>query len=67
MAPGGLPWGVAVVKPYAGTRRDLHDVLALARAGLISVHVERFPLDDVVAVLERLEQGRISGRAVLVP
>ena len=65
--PIGLPWGVSVVKPYGGTRRELAEVLALSRAGRISVEVERAPLSDALAVLDRLERGQVRGRAVLVP
>jgi len=65
--PIGLPWGVSVVKPYGGTRQDLTEVLALARAGHVSVQVEPSPLAEGVAVLDRLERGQVAGRAVLVP
>jgi alcohol dehydrogenase, propanol-preferring len=65
--PVGLPWGASVIKPYAGTRADLDEVLALARAGRIAAHVEPFALDDAPEVLDRLEAGAITGRAVLVP
>lgn len=65
--PIGLPWGVSVLKPYGGTRRDLTEVIALARAGRIRVAVETAPLADAVDVLDRLEHGRVAGRAVLVP
>ena len=65
--PIGLPWGVSVVKPYGGTRRELSEVLALVRTGRLRVQVETAPLDDALAVLDRLEQGRLRGRAVLVP
>ena len=66
-APIHLPWGATLVKPYGGTKRDLHEVVALAQAGRISVHVERHALEDAPSVLERLEHGDIIGRAVLVP
>ena len=65
--PSGLPWGAGVVKPYGGTRADLHDVLALARGGRIAVTVERYPLGDAERVFGLLEDGRVAGRAVLVP
>ena len=65
--PFGMPWGVSVVRPYGGTRAELHDVLALARAGRVEVPVESFPLADAKAVLDRLERGAVQGRAVLVP
>ena len=65
--PFGLPWGVSVVKPYGGTRGDLHDVLALARRGDLEVVVETFALDDAGEALRRLSEGSVPGRAVLVP
>lgn len=65
--PPGLPWGASVVKPYGGTRADLHDLLRLAQRGHLKVTVERHPLEDARKVLDMLEAGRIPGRAVLVP
>lgn len=62
-----VPWGVSVTRAYGGTRRDMAEVLALAHAGRIHVEVEQHPLDDGVAVFDRLEQGLVQGRAVLVP
>lgn len=66
-APIHLPWGVTIVKPYGGTRRDLREVVALAQQGRIQVHVERFGLAEAAEALEKLEQGQVTGRAVLVP
>ena len=65
--PYGLPWGVSVVRPYAGSRADLTAVLELARAGALEVPVERHPLVEAASALERLGQGQVQGRAVLVP
>lgn len=65
--PYGLPWGVSVVRPYAGSRADLESVLTLARAGSLQVPVEAHPLAEAASVLERLQQGQVQGRAVLVP
>ncbi|MEO7078518.1 MAG: NAD(P)-dependent alcohol dehydrogenase [Rhodococcus sp. (in: high G+C Gram-positive bacteria)] len=61
------PWGASIKKTYAGTRRNLIDSLALAADGKIRVEVETFPLSAGVEVLGRLENGLISGRAVLIP
>lgn len=65
--PFSLPWGVSVTRAYGGTRRDLDEVVALARAGRLHVEVEQHPLDDGVEVFEALEAGKVAGRAVLVP
>ena len=65
--PFGLPWGVSVTRPYAGSRADLREVLALAAKGSLEVPVEVHSLADAVGVLGRLEEGKVTGRAVLVP
>lgn len=65
--PTGLPWGAGIVKPYGGTRADLHDVIALAARGEISVTVERYPLAEVKTAFDKLQLGQVAGRAVLVP
>ncbi|WP_027501676.1 NAD(P)-dependent alcohol dehydrogenase [Rhodococcus sp. UNC363MFTsu5.1] len=63
----GWPWGASVRKSYGGTRSDLVDSIALAQAGRLTVEVDRFDLDDARAAFDRLEAGKIRGRAVLVP
>ncbi|NEW42210.1 NAD(P)-dependent alcohol dehydrogenase [Nocardia cyriacigeorgica] len=63
----GWPWGASVRKSYGGTKSDLIDGVALAAAGTLRVEVERFPLAEGPAALDRLERGLITGRAVLVP
>ncbi|MFC9788001.1 NAD(P)-dependent alcohol dehydrogenase [Rhodococcus sp. NPDC127528] len=63
----GWPWGASVRKSYGGTRSDLVDSIALAQSGRLTVEVDRFDLDDARAAFDRLEAGKIRGRAVLVP
>jgi propanol-preferring alcohol dehydrogenase len=64
---GMLPMEVRVTVPFWGTKAELADVIALARAGRISAHVERFTLAEAPAAYEKLRAGRIQGRAVIVP
>jgi propanol-preferring alcohol dehydrogenase len=61
------PYGCAVTVPYWGSRAELMEVIALAAEGRIRPEVERFPLDQAREVYQRLREGRIMGRAVLVP
>ena len=61
------PYECAVVTTYWGSAIELLEVLELARAGRIHAHVERFPLDRVAEVYERLRHGEIDGRAVVCP
>ena len=61
------PFGAAVRAPYWGTRSELQEVFDLARAGAVSVHVERYGIDDAVAAYRKLHDGTVRGRAVVVP
>ncbi|MFR9727333.1 NAD(P)-dependent alcohol dehydrogenase [Streptomyces sp. MS19] len=64
---GRLPYDVSVFSPYWGSRGELHEVLELARAGAVDVHVETYSLDEAPAAYERLHEGKVNGRAVIVP
>jgi propanol-preferring alcohol dehydrogenase len=64
---GGLAWEAAVAMPYWGTRSELIEVVSLAQAGKIRLHVESFRLDEALEVYRRLREGRVEGRAVLLP
>ena len=57
----------SVTTSYWGSRNDLEDVVALARAGAISARVERHDLSEINHVFARLAAGDVEGRAVLVP
>lgn len=61
------PYGVAVRAPYWGSRPELLEVLDLSRQGSVGVHVEEYGFDDVVRAYDRLHDGSVIGRAVLVP
>jgi propanol-preferring alcohol dehydrogenase len=70
VAPVGfdtLPFGTRVGTTYWGSRTELIELIALARRGAVSVHVERYGLEDGPEVYERMKAGRIQGRAVIVP
>jgi propanol-preferring alcohol dehydrogenase len=57
----------SVTVPYAGTLPELYEVLELARSGFITPEVEKVSFENVLEAYERLEHGRLRGRAVLVP
>jgi propanol-preferring alcohol dehydrogenase len=61
------PFGVSVRAPYWGTRSELMEVLDLARAGAIHVEVERYGMDQAPEAYQRLHDGAVRGRAVVVP
>lgn len=61
------PFGASVRAPYWGSRSELIEVLDLARTGQISVHVERFDIEQAPAAYDALHRGIINGRAVVTP
>ncbi|MEU3655316.1 NAD(P)-dependent alcohol dehydrogenase [Streptomyces sp. NPDC032161] len=64
---GSLPYNTTVTSPYWGSRSELAEVLDLARAGSVEVHVETYTLDEAPLAYERLHAGKINGRAVILP
>jgi propanol-preferring alcohol dehydrogenase len=63
----GVPMETQVIVPFWGTRAELAEVIALARAGRVTAHVESFPLANAAAAYKRLREGSLRGRAVIVP
>ena len=53
--------------PYWGSRVELMEVIAMARAGRIHAETTEFPLSQAVDVYAKLKAGQITGRAVLIP
>jgi propanol-preferring alcohol dehydrogenase len=64
---GSTPYGTSMSIPYWGSRVELMEVIAMARAGRIHAETTEFPLTEAVDVYERLKAGQITGRAVLIP
>jgi len=64
---GSLPYETTVRAPYWGSRGELIEVLDLARAGAVEVHVETYSLDEAPKAYERLHEGKVNGRAVILP
>ena len=66
-ATGTVPFEWSAGKPSWGTLPELHEVVALARAGRIEIEVERLALEQAVDGYRRLRRGEVTGRAVVVP
>ena len=58
---------VSVANTYWGSLPELMEVIALASAGRIRAHVQRFPLADAMLAYEAMREGGLEGRAVIVP
>jgi propanol-preferring alcohol dehydrogenase len=61
------PYEWQVRSPYWGSLSELHEALALARSGAVKVTTETFSLDDAPLAYEKLHNGTLTGRAVVVP
>ncbi len=56
-----------VLGNIVGTYNDLAELMELNREGKVHITAQQFPLEDAADVLHELDQGRIEGRAVLLP
>ncbi len=50
-----------------GTYNDLFELMALTRQGKVSLHNNIFPLEAALEAIKDLENGKMRGRAILVP
>jgi len=71
---GTLPIGffsigyeVSVATTYWGSLPELWEVMALARSGRIKPKVTTFPLDRAMDAYTEMREGRLEGRAVILP
>jgi alcohol dehydrogenase, propanol-preferring len=67
MRRGGVPLETTVVISNWGTRAELAEVVALARAGIVELEVEPVALEAAIDAYGRLERGEVRGRVVAVP
>lgn len=67
VASGKIPFGATVTMPYWGSQAELVEVVALARQGKIQIEIEKFPMDRVLEVYDKMRNGQLKGRAVLIP
>jgi NAD+-dependent secondary alcohol dehydrogenase Adh1 len=57
----------AIVGNLVGTWVDLWEILQLHARGAVTLKTETHALEDVNDVLDRLREGEVTGRAILVP
>ncbi len=64
---GILPYEVSVQTSYWGSRDELADVIDLAASGVLRTRVTTYPLAAAAQAYQDLAEGRVLGRAVVVP
>jgi propanol-preferring alcohol dehydrogenase len=62
-----MPYEASLTTSFWGSLAELHEVIAMAQRGLITPHVQRFTLEEGMRAYKLMEQGQLSGRAVIVP
>jgi NAD+-dependent secondary alcohol dehydrogenase Adh1 len=56
-----------IVGNIVGTYPDLAELMVLAQAGRVTLHTQKYSLDQAIDALHDLDAGKVRGRAVLVP
>jgi D-arabinose 1-dehydrogenase-like Zn-dependent alcohol dehydrogenase len=56
-----------IIGNIVGTYNDLAELMELNRQGKVQITAQQFPLEDATDVMRLLNEGRVEGRAVLLP
>ncbi len=56
-----------IIGNIVGTYNDLAELMVLAQGGKVTLHTKTYPLDSALEALDDLDNGRVRGRAILVP
>jgi propanol-preferring alcohol dehydrogenase len=67
MSFGNVPLECSVSMNCWGSLPELKEVVELARTGRLEMDVETVTLEEAVSTLRRLAEGKVNGRAVVVP
>lgn len=62
-----VPYEASIQTTYWGSHRELAEVVDLGARGLLRPTVATYPLSDAVTAYRDLADGRVEGRAVIVP
>jgi NAD+-dependent secondary alcohol dehydrogenase Adh1 len=58
---------INIIGNLVGSYNDLQDLMALAARGAVTLHTQRYALDDFQLAISDLNAGKVRGRAILVP
>ncbi len=61
------PYEVSIATTYWGSRPELAELLTLAARGDVTAEITRYSLNDGVQAYRDLHDGKVTGRAVVVP
>jgi NAD+-dependent secondary alcohol dehydrogenase Adh1 len=58
---------IDIIGNLVGSYNDLQDLMALAARGAVTLHTQKYALDDFQKAIQDLDSGQVRGRAILVP
>lgn len=58
---------INIIGNLVGSYNDLQDLMALAARGAVTLHTQKYKLDDFQQAISDLDAGKVRGRAILVP
>ena len=58
---------INIIGNLVGSYNDLVELMALAAQQKVTLHTQRYGLDDFQTAIDDLDGGRVRGRAILVP
>lgn len=58
---------INIIGNLVGTYNDLQDLMTLAARGAVSLHTQKYALDDFATAINDLAAGNVRGRAILIP
>lgn len=61
------PFDVQVSTSLWGRRKELLELVEMAKRGDVSIETKTYPLDDALRAYDDLHEGRVRGRGVIVP
>lgn len=61
------PYDVTVTTSLWGRRNELIEVVEMAKRGQIEIHTTTYPIEDAPRAYQLLDEGQITGRAIVVP
>ena len=62
-----VPYEVAFAGSNWGSIPELVEMIAMAEAGHLHVHVQRLALDQAIDGYRQLAEGKLLGRGVVIP
>ncbi len=64
---GSLPYATTIGYTLGGSLIDLAEVVALAENGRVRPHIQHFAFDQIERAYQALHEGKVHGRAVVLP